>query len=98
MKQLIIFLIIYYTRTYSRHSVVGTLQRQGEEEERRRIETKGKPRTPTPAIDALIGDEQQTGKEEERRKKERYRKRVSNPATLDPSVAFYDPQGSYGEA
>ena len=36
------------------------------------------------------------GKKEEN--KERIRKRISNPATLDPSVAFYDPQGSYGES
>ena len=33
-----------------------------------------------------------------RENKVRNRERVSNTATLDPSVASYDPQGSYGES
>ena len=35
-------------------------------------------------------------RENRRDNKERNRERVSNPATLEPSVASYDPQGSYG--
>ena len=50
-----------------------------------------KPLTHTQAINALIGDEYQTVK------KKRKTERAFNPATLDHSVAFYDPHGSYGE-
>ena len=64
---------MYYTRTYSRHSGVSTHQRQERREEgknkgvkrwkKKRIEVeRAKPRTPTPAIDALIGDKEQTGR------------------------------------
>ena len=44
--------------------------------------------TPSREIDALIGEEEQNGKEKRTKR---------NPATLDHSVAFYDPQGSYWE-
>ena len=47
---------------------------------------------PSQAIDALIGDEEQNGNQE----KERNRDRDHNSATLDHSVASYDPHGSYG--
>ena len=85
-------------KTCFRHSGVGAHQRQerreeGKMEEREESRHRGrKPRTPTPAIHALIGGEEQTGK------RERNGKRVSNPATLDSSVASYDPQGSYGKS
>ena len=46
-----------------------------------------KPPTPSRVSDALIGDEEQEGK---RKKKT---EGVLNPATLDHSVASYDPQG-----
>ena len=35
---------------------------------------------------------------EKEKNKERNKERVSNSATLDPSVASYDPQGSCGES
>ena len=54
-----------------------------------------KPCIPIPAIDAFI-DEEQMGKKEEN--KERNRERISSPATLDPSVASYDPQESCSES
>ena len=58
---------------------------------KKRIEAqRAKPRTRTPAVDALIGDEEQT------RKKEKSKERIYNPATLDYLVASYDPHGSYG--
>ena len=75
-------LFIYYTRTKSRHSGVGTHQRQERREEgknkggkrrkKKRIEAQRlKSRTPTRAIDALIGGEEQTGKKgREQRKKQ----------------------------
>ena len=64
--------------------------RRTEKIEQKKIEAqRAKPRTPIPATDALIGDEGQTGK--------RNKELVSTPNTLDPSVASYDPQGSYGE-
>ena len=44
------------------------------------------------AINALIGKEEQTRKK--KREQRKHRERVSNPATLDPSGASYDPQGS----
>ena len=50
---------------------------------------------PILAIDVLIGDKEQMGKRREN--KERNKEQVSNPATLDPSVASYDLQGSYDE-
>ena len=66
-------------------------RRKDKEEEQR----KGKrPRHPTPAriIDALVGDEQ-NGREKQEKNKEQN----PNPATLDPSVASYNPQGSHGQ-
>ena len=36
-------------------------------------------------------------RENRKEKRERNRKRVSNPATLGPSVTLYDPHGSQGE-
>ena len=50
--------------------------------------------TSIPEIDALIGEEEQM---EKRREKKKNRERISNPATLEPSVASYDPQESYNE-
>ena len=47
------------------------------------------------ATDELIGDEERNGNQK-KEKKERNRERVPNPATLDNSVAFYDPYASYG--
>ena len=98
-----IYSFINYTRTYSNHSRFGAHQRQDrrrrkeqrrEKWKKKRSETKrAKPRTPTPAIDALIGNEEHTG--EKKRDKERNMEWVSNLATLDPSITFYDPQGSY---
>ena len=65
--------------------------------EEKKIEAqRAKPRTPTPAMDALTGDEEQTGGKEEN--KERKRERVSNPPMLDHSVASYNPQGSCSES
>ena len=48
--------------------------------------------TQTQAIDALKWDEEQNEKREERN-----REWVPNLATLDPSVASYDPQEPHGE-
>ena len=44
--------------------------------------------TPSQATDMLTVDEEQNGKQN----KKKHRERVPYPATLDPSVAFYDPQ------
>ena len=81
---------------------VGTHQRQERRQEGKNEKTKERyesqrvrPRTPSRVIDALIGDEEQTGKKE--REKRKKKERHPNPATLEPSVASYDPQGSYGE-
>ena len=54
-----------------------------------RLGQRAKPPTPTRAIDALIGDEEQN--------EEQNKERTPNPATLDHSVASYNPQGSWGE-
>ena len=59
-------------------------------------EQRAKPRTPIPAIEALIGDEETDG-EKRRENKERNREQVPNPATLDPLITSYDLQGTYGE-
>ena len=56
---------------------------------------KGEPPTPTRANDAFIGDKEQIEKQKEKKKETGHR--ATNPATLDPSVASYDPQGSHGE-
>ena len=50
--------------------------------------------TPSQATDALTGDEEQNGKQ---KRAKRNRERVPNPATLLPSVASYNAQGSYGK-
>ena len=50
--------------------------------------------TQSQATDALTGVEEQNGKQ---KRTKRNRDRVPDPATLDPSVAFYDAQGSYSE-
>ena len=82
--------------------MVHTYQRQERRQEGknnggRRAKEKGidvqrvKPLSPTQAIDALIGDVEKTGKKREQRKKPGP---ASNPATLDHSVAFYDPHDS----
>ena len=55
-----------------------------------------KPLTPTPVTDALIGGEEQSVKKR-RENKERNEEWAFDSAILDPSVASYDPQGSYGE-
>ena len=48
--------------------------------------------TSTQAIDVFIRDEEHNEKQ-----KKKNRERAPNPVTLDPSVVFYDPQGSHGE-
>ena len=47
--------------------------------------------TPSQAIDTIKGEEERNGREKKNRE------RVPNPVNLDHSVAYYDPQGSYGE-
>ena len=57
--------------------------------------TEGETPTPSRAIDAFIGNEEHNGEQ----KKEKKRKKQGpgpNPATLDHSVASYDPHLSYG--
>ena len=67
---------------------------QGGEKKKRIEAQRAKPSTSTSAIGTLIGDEEQAGK---KKGEQRNREQVSSQATLDPPVASYDPQGSYGE-
>ena len=69
-------------------------QRSEKIEKKKGSRYRGRNPTSIPVNDALIGEEEQTGKKE---REQRNRKQVSNSTTLDPSVASYDPQGSYGE-
>ena len=58
---------------------------------------RAKPRTPTPAVDALIGDEEQTGK----KKKEQRKKQGMGLQPIYPGpfgrLLPYDPQGLYNK-
>ena len=85
-------------RTYSGHSWVNAHQSQEKRRKERKNEkmeekkdqgTEGETPYINPAIDELI-DEEQMG---QTKREQRNRKRVSNPATLDPVVTFYDLQG-----
>ena len=102
-----IYIFIYYTRTHSRHSGVGTHQGQerrkegkkkevnGKMEEKKDWVTEGETLHPNPRNWCTNWAWRTEGKKDERTKKET--ERVSVPATLKPSVAFYNPQGSYSE-
>ena len=65
-------------------------EREREREEGKTSEMNEEERDRGTENDAFIGDEEQ-------RKTEQRKKLEPNPATLDHSVASYDPQESYGE-
>ena len=66
---------------------------------RKKIKDRGtEGETPQPNPSNACGHRRRrTDGKKEKEKKKRNRERVSNPATLDPLVASYDPKGSYGE-
>ena len=65
-------------------------------QEREQEERREKSEERTRGTDALMGDEEQR-KTEKKNKKEWNRGREPYPATLDHSVASYNPHGSYSE-
>ena len=65
-------------------------KRQVRRAKKKGIEVQLKSRTSTRAMDAQIGNWS-------KKKKKKKKQRAPNPATLDHSVASYDPQGLHGK-